>query len=74
MGPHPHTPWDPTPSSVPQLLNVAYGYDHGTAATLGGLAQGGSVVGLLYIGNTVYKQMAPDGARAPHTRQPAPCP
>jgi len=46
---------------IPQLLNVAYGYDHGTAATLGGLAQGGSVVGLLYIGNKVYKQMAPDG-------------
>jgi len=44
---------------IPQLLNVEYGYDHGTAATFGGFAQGGSVVGLLYIGNQVYKKQPP---------------
>lgn len=43
--------------AVPQLLNVAYGYDHGMAATLGGVAQGGSVVGLLVVGNMVYKSL-----------------
>ena len=42
---------------IPQLLNVQYGYDHGMAATLGGVAQGGSVVGLLVVGNMVYKKL-----------------
>jgi len=41
---------------IPQLLNVVYGYDHGAAATYGGVAQGGSVVGLLYVGNVLYKK------------------
>jgi len=40
---------------IPQLLNVVYGYDHGAAATFGGVAQGGSVIGLLYVGNVLYK-------------------
>ena len=31
---------------IPQLLNADYGFDHGPAATYGGVAQGGSVVGL----------------------------
>ena len=44
---------------IPQLLNAQYGYDHGDAASLGGIAQGGSVVGLLYVGNQIYKKMAP---------------
>lgn len=42
---------------IPQLLNVAYGYDHGTAATLGGVAQGGSIIGLLVVGNMFYKTL-----------------
>jgi len=42
---------------IPQLLNVSYGYDHGTSATLGGVAQGGSVVGLLVVGNMFYKSL-----------------
>ena len=29
------------------------------SATLGGVAQGGSVIGLLYVGNQIYKKMAP---------------
>uniref|UniRef100_A0A7S2GG42 Major facilitator superfamily (MFS) profile domain-containing protein n=1 Tax=Haptolina brevifila TaxID=156173 RepID=A0A7S2GG42_9EUKA len=41
---------------IPQLLKEAYGYDDGTAATLGGVAQGGSVVGLLYVG-AFYKKL-----------------
>ena len=40
---------------APQLLNVVYGYDHGAAASMGGVAQGGSVIGLLYVGNVLYK-------------------
>ena len=44
---------------IPQLLNAQYGYDHGDAASLGGIAQGGSVVGLLYVGNQIYTKMAP---------------
>ena len=32
---------------IPQLLHVRYGYSHGAAASMGGVAQGGSVVGLL---------------------------
>ena len=40
---------------IPQLLHVEYGFDHGPAATYGGIAQGGSVVGLLYVGNVLYK-------------------
>ena len=35
---------------IPQLLHDAYGYDHGMASTLGGVAQGGSIVGLLVVG------------------------
>lgn len=35
---------------IPQLLHVTYGYDHGMSATLGGVAQGGSVIGLLGVG------------------------
>ena len=42
---------------IPQLLNVQYGYDDGMAATLGGVAQGGSVVGLLVVGNMFYKSL-----------------
>jgi len=41
---------------LPQLFHAGYGYDHGSAATFGGVAQGGSVVGLLYVGNILYKQ------------------
>jgi len=40
---------------VPQLFHDVYGYDHGAAATFGGVASGGSVVGLLYVGNVLYK-------------------
>ena len=46
---------------IPQLLNVSYGFDHGQAATLGGVAQGGSVVGLLVVGNMVYKSLSQGG-------------
>ena len=42
---------------IPQLLKDSYGYDDGMAATLGGVAQGGSVIGLLYVGN-IYKSMS----------------
>ena len=42
---------------IPQLLHVAYGLDHGLSATLGGVAQGGSVVGLLIVG-AYYKKMS----------------
>ena len=42
---------------IPQLLNVSYGFDHGTAATLGGVAQGGSIIGLLVVGNMFYKTL-----------------
>jgi MFS family permease len=41
---------------IPQLLHVTYGYDHGMAATLGGVAQGGSVIGLLGVGAYYKKQ------------------
>mmetsp|Transcript_46683 Transcript_46683/g.77237 ORF Transcript_46683/g.77237 Transcript_46683/m.77237 type:complete len:430 (-) Transcript_46683:330-1619(-) len=44
---------------IPQLLHVSYGYSHGAAASLGGIAQGGSVIGLLVVGNMIYKQLAP---------------
>ena len=46
---------------IPQLLNQVYGYSHGAAASLGGVAQGGSVVGLLVVGNMLYKKMSPSG-------------
>jgi len=46
---------------IPQLLNADYGFDHGQAATYGGVAQGGSVVGLLYVGNVLYKSREPAG-------------
>ena len=67
--PQPQPPPSPSPSPSsqpealhpilhhPQLLNVAYGYDHGTAATLGGVAQGGSIIGLLVVGNMFYKTL-----------------
>ena len=42
---------------IPQLLVVNYGYSHGAAASLGGVAQGGSVVGLMVVGNHVYKKL-----------------
>ncbi len=42
---------------IPQLLHTSYGFDHGMAATLGGVAQGGSVVGLLGVGE-YYKGLA----------------
>jgi len=42
---------------IPQLLHVSYGFDHGMAATLGGIAQGGSVVGLLGVG-AIYKGLS----------------
>ncbi len=42
---------------LPQLLHSAYGFSHGSAASLGGIAQGGSVIGLLVVGNMVYKSM-----------------
>mmetsp|Transcript_15558 Transcript_15558/g.50931 ORF Transcript_15558/g.50931 Transcript_15558/m.50931 type:complete len:257 (-) Transcript_15558:228-998(-) len=46
---------------IPQLLHASYGYDHGQAASLGGVAQGGSVIGLLVVGNMIYKGLAPGG-------------
>jgi hypothetical protein len=46
---------------IPQLLHVSYGYDHGQAATLGGVAQGGSVIGLLVVGNMCYKSLSHSG-------------
>ena len=45
---------------IPELFKVVYGFDDGMAATLGGVAQGGSVIGLLYVGNRVYKPMSKD--------------
>jgi len=42
-----------------QLLHSSYGYDHGAATSLAGVGQGGSVVGLLVVGNMVYKAMPP---------------
>ena len=42
---------------IPQLLKDDYGYDDGAAATLGGVAQGGSVFGLLVVGNMFYKSL-----------------
>ena len=41
---------------LPQLLHTSYGFDHGMAATLGGVAQGGSVIGLLGVGE-YYKRL-----------------
>ena len=46
---------------IPQLLNVSYGYEHGQAASLGGVAQGGSVIGLLVVGNMFYKSLPHNG-------------
>lgn len=46
---------------IPQLLHVSYGYDHGQAASLGGVAQGGSVIGLLVVGNMCYKSLRLNG-------------
>jgi len=43
---------------IPQLFNTVYGYDHGMSATLGGVAQGGSIIGLLVVGD-YYKSLAP---------------
>jgi len=45
---------------IPQLLHSEYGFDHGMAATLGGVCQGGSVVGLLGVG-AVYKGLSKGG-------------
>lgn len=45
---------------IPQLLKEEYAYDDGTAATLGGVAQGGSVFGLLVVGNMFYKKLPKD--------------
>ena len=42
---------------IPQLLKEEYAYDDGMAATLGGVAQGGSVFGLLVVGNMFYKNL-----------------
>jgi len=42
---------------IPQLLHAEYGYDHGMSATLGGFAQGGSVIGLLGVGS-YYKTLS----------------
>ena len=44
---------------MPQLLHAQYGYGHGGAASMGGIAQGGSVVGLLVVGNVIYKKLPP---------------
>jgi len=41
---------------IPQLLHVRYGFSHGSAATLGGIAQGGSVVSLMFVSPLVYKK------------------
>ena len=42
-----------------QLLHSTYGYSDGDATFAVGLAQGGSVVGLLVIGNMLYKGLSP---------------
>uniref|UniRef100_A0A7S0P042 Major facilitator superfamily (MFS) profile domain-containing protein n=1 Tax=Calcidiscus leptoporus TaxID=127549 RepID=A0A7S0P042_9EUKA len=41
-------------------LHSSFGYSHGDATTLAGLCSGGSVIGLLVIGDRVYKKMSLD--------------
>ena len=41
------------------LLHSSYGYGHGDASMMAGVGQGGSVIGLLVIGNMVYKGLPP---------------
>lgn len=41
------------------LLHSSYGYGHGDAATFAGVGQGGSVLGLLVVGNMLYKGLSP---------------
>ncbi|KAL1524476.1 hypothetical protein AB1Y20_019370 [Prymnesium parvum] len=44
---------------VGPLLHSNYGFDHGDATSLAGLGQGGSVLGLLVVGDMVYKKLTP---------------
>lgn len=46
---------------VGPLLHSNYGFDHGDATALAGIAQAGAVLGLLVVGDLMYKKLTPAG-------------
>lgn len=46
---------------VGQFLHMNYGYEHGAATSISGFASFGSVIGLLVVGDRIYKKMSPSG-------------